>query len=173
MSVKILQDYNETDIVQSFVLPSRLTKKQQQQAADQLKAARLRVQQTASDNSRLAARLLQLRYRLEDYINSEKYDPRKRFGNFLKAYIETVDKKRREFGHEIHLHESQLSQLISNTREPNESIIIRLELHSNKNIPAEYWFRLLQKEKIHELRHNKQLRNSEKKHVQNKVTVKI
>jgi hypothetical protein len=63
--------------------------------------------------------------------------------------------------------------LINNRRYPNDSIVIRLELHSNKSILAEYWFRLVEKEKIQAIRTNLKLRKEEKAHVPHCIPVRL
>jgi plasmid maintenance system antidote protein VapI len=108
---------------------------------------------------------------LQDYIKAETYDPDKRFGNFLKAYLLILNKKSTELASEINIHETLVSQLINNHRNPNEDIMVRLELHSNNNIPAHYWFMLVQKDRINQLKTDKELRKREKKFVTYKVKV--
>jgi hypothetical protein len=59
----------------------------------------------------------------------------------------------------------KLSQIINQHRQPTEKLIIRLEIHSNKNFPALLWFKLIEKEKAYKLIHDKELRERERKHV--------
>jgi len=168
--------FKQTDIddaVKSFVFPIELTNEQKKLAADQLKQARKQLREESSPNERLAANLLQLKFQMEDYLNNKDFEENRRFGNFLKEYVEILNKKRNEFAHDISVHETLVSQLINNRRMPSEIIIIRLELHSNRTIPAEYWFRLVEKERIHKLRTNKILRTTEMKNVSNKVLINI
>lgn len=66
-----------------------------------------------------------------------------------------------------------LSQLISDRREPSESIIIRLELHSNRSIPAAYWYRVVEKRREYLLVNNRQLRKQEEKHVKHRLEVAL
>ena len=71
-------------------------------------------------------------------------------------------KKKKGFAQEIQIHETLLSHLINNAQgEPNDSIIIRLELHSNKIIPAIYWYKLAEKAKEHQIRTDDSLREKE------------
>ena len=62
-----------------------------------------------------------------------------------------------------------MSQVINKRRKPTEKLIFRLEIHSNKNFPALMWFRLLEKDRAYELKHNKDIIDSEKKHVKEKL----
>lgn len=172
MTVKqILKNYDPEEIASSFVLPVKLTKKQRLEADKQLAEARKKYREQAAMKEYLKANLLQLRLQLQDYVKSEQYDPNKRFGEFLKAYLVITNKKSNEFAGEINIHETLVSQLINNHREPNEDIMVRLEIHSNNNIPAHYWYMLVQKEKINQLKTDKGLRKREKKFVMYKVKV--
>ncbi len=162
-----------TEAVRSFVFPIVLNEEQKKQASEMLKIARRKSQAQITLEQKIVADLLQLRFQLEDYINNQDFELNKRFGPVLKIYLQILKKKRVDFAREIDIHETLLSQLINSRRRPNENIMIRLELHSNKCIPADYWFRLVEKERIHEIRTNKRLRKEEKVHVSNRVSVRI
>lgn len=153
--------------------PAKLTKAQQAEAAGQLAEARRisRLQQT--DEDKLAANLLQLRFRLEDYLGDKIFSTDKTFGYYLACYIDIIQKKRNEFASDIDIHETLLSQLINNRRSPSENILIRLELHSNNTIPASYWYRLVEKEKEYYIQTSRKIRAQEKKFVKNKIKITI
>ena len=161
------------EIVKSFVLPVKLTKAEKKEADEQLAKARNENRDLATKKDYLAANLLQLKFQMEDYVKSEQYDPNRRFGDFVKAYLLILDKKRNQFAKEINIHETLISQLINNHREPNESIMIRLELHSNNSIPAHYWYMLVQKDRIHQLKTDKEARKIEKKFVEYRLKLRI
>ena len=79
MNAKKLSDnYRAEETAKSFVLPVGLTKKQKELASDQLEQARARLQAEASEKELLVAGLMQLKFQLEDYIQSDAYDPNKR-----------------------------------------------------------------------------------------------
>ena len=117
----------------------------------------------------LKGTLLQLRFQIEDYLNDLHFDKRKTFGYFLKSYIDSLKKKRNEFADEINIKPTELSQYINNHRKPPQNIMIRLELHSYNMIPAADWYRLLEKENLHELSTNKLLRRDQKKFIKRKA----
>jgi plasmid maintenance system antidote protein VapI len=156
-----------------LISPQRLTKQQQKEAASQLANVRAVSQKEMTDADRMVANLLQLRFQLEDYIGNEKFNADKTFGFFLKGYLLVIQKKRNEFAAEISIHETLLSQLINNHREPDENIIIRLELHSNNTIPAAYWYRLVKKQKEHTIQTDQKLRKREKKFVKKQLSVSL
>ncbi len=165
--------YSDEEIADAFVLPQKLTKRQQASAALELVKARKKSLGGMSEIDKLTANLLQLKFQLEDYIKSEDFNEEKSFGYFLKEYLHLINKKRNEFAAEIGIHETLLSQLINNHREPANSIIIRLELHSNNAIPAAYWYRVVEKEKEYFIQTNKQLRKNQKKFVKNRLAVSL
>lgn len=170
---KILEQHTPQEIVDSHVISEKLTIKQRKQEDLKLKEARKKVQAGLTDTDRLVLRLMQFKFQIEDYLNNEDFNPKFTFSYFLKEYVSLLNKKRRHFAAEINIDETELSQLINRHRFPNNSIIIRLEIHSNNSIPAVSWFRLVQKEKEHELMTSNQLRRQERKYVKNKLPVTL
>ena len=80
-----------------------------------------------------------------------------------------MEKKNKEFAEEIDLDATELSQVIHKHRKPTEKLIFRLEIHSNRNFPAVLWYRLMEKDRLYELLHNRNIVNIEKKHVKQKL----
>ena len=171
MMIKTLEKYSDKEIVEAFVLPQKLTKKQQAEASLQLAEARKKSIDKMTVAERLTANLLQLKFQVEDYLKTDEFDENKTFGYFLKQYLLLIDRKGNEFADEIDIHETLLSQLVNNHREPGDNILIRLELHSNSIMPASYWYRLIEKQKEHFIKNDIALRKREKKFVKNKVEV--
>jgi len=116
---------------------------------------------------------MQLKFQIEDYLKSDNFNPKFTFSYFLKEYVDVLNKKRKIFAQEISIDETELSQLINKHRQPNDSVIIRLELHSNNSIPAVYWFKLLEMEKAHSINTNLALRKKERKNVKNQVELNL
>lgn len=114
---------------------------------------------------RVALELLQLKFQLEDYIESKKYDEEIHFGYFLKRYIDILQVKRKDFAGDISIDETMLSQLINMHRTPPDYISIRLELHAGNIIPADYWFRLVGKQREFQIKTDVSLRSRERKFV--------
>jgi hypothetical protein len=163
MSAK--KNHTPEELAEALVFPVALTPAQQKEAAKQLAAARKKTRQEITDNDKLALQLLQLKFQLEDYIENKEYDPEKHFGYFLKKYIEILQVKRKVFADDISIDETLLSQLINKHRTPPDHISIRLELHSNNIIPADYWFKLVEKQKEHRIKTDRGLRKKERKFV--------
>jgi plasmid maintenance system antidote protein VapI len=170
---KLMKQYTADEITESFVVTEKLTVKQKKEAGLQLKEARKKAQSGMTEKERLVSRVLQLKFQIEDYLNSERFNPKFTFGYFLSAYVTLLNKKRKNFAQEIDIAETELSQLINTHRLPNENILIRLEIHSNNSIPAVVWYKIIEKGKEYSIRTNKALRQQEKKYVTNKLPVDI
>jgi hypothetical protein len=166
MSIKkIFEKYTPEEIAEAFVFPVKLTAKQQLEADTQLAEHRAKRRAEMTEAEKLNFKLLQLKFQLEDYIRGDQYNPQFTFGYFLEQYLQLTNRKKKEFAMDIQIHETQLSQMLKDRREPNDSIMIRLELHSNNIIPAIDWFKLLEKEKGHQLKTDRSLRAKESKYV--------
>ena len=161
----LAERYSPEELANSFVFPAHLTKKQKEEADIALSEVLKQRRAEMSREYQLKGTLLQLRFQIEDYLNDLHYDKRKTFGYFLKSYIDGLKKRQNEFADEINVKPTELSQYINNHRRPPQNIIIRLELHSRNMIPATDWYRLLEKETLHELGTNKILRREEKKFI--------
>jgi hypothetical protein len=131
-----------------------------------LTEARRKIQEQMTAAERLTGRLMGLKFQMEDYFRSEKPGSEYSFGYFLKLYIKLLDKTRRGFAEEIGVYETLISQLVNHRRTPPEYVPIRLELHSNNSIPAEYWFRIIEKDREGVMLLNKSaMRKKERRYV--------
>lgn len=170
---KGLAKYTAAEIAESIIFPVKLSADQKREAAKELAMARKARQKQMTDNDRLSLQILQLRFQLEDYIKNKAFDPELSFGQVLKQYVGLLQIKRKEFAEEISIDETLLSQFINRHRMPPDYIAVRLEIHSNNSIPAIYWFKLVEKQKEHELQTDKELRRKETRFVHRKLAVKI
>jgi plasmid maintenance system antidote protein VapI len=170
---KLLKKYGPEELANGFVFPVKLTAKQKKEAAEQLAAARKKTQAEMTDETKFSLNALGVRFRIESYLKQETFDPEITFGSFLKMYVELMEKKRKDFADEISIDETLLSQLINNHRQPPDYVAIRLEIHSNNIIPAAYWIRLVEKQRLHEITTDKELRKKEMKFVHGKLTIKL
>ena len=169
---KLSKRFTPEELVDGFVFPVKLTAKQKKEAAEQLAAARKKTQAEMTDETKFSLTAFHIRFRIEDYLESKEFDPELTFGSFLKRYIELLEKKRKEFAEEISIDETLLSQLINGHRLPPDYIAIRLELYSDNKIPATHWLRLVEKQRLHEIANNKELRKKEKPFVHGKEPMK-
>jgi hypothetical protein len=160
------------EIDESFIAP-KLTQKEKRRADDTFRAFREKTEAGRTSHDRLKTQLLQLRFLMEDYLKSKKYDDIMGFGYFLKEYIGRIDKKNNEFAKEINITPTELSQFINSHRAPNDRLIIRLEIHSNNIFNATLWYNIFSKEKTLELIQNAPLRRSEEKQVKKRLAISI
>jgi transcriptional regulator with XRE-family HTH domain len=132
---------------------------------------RLKTKGKISDNDKLRLRFLRLKFQINSFLNAQKSDYS--FSFFLALYIKCLGLNGKTFADEISLQPSELSQILHNRRDPNEKIMMRLEIHSNYNFPAPLWYEVLAKQKALELMNDKKLREQEQANVQSKVDVVI
>ena len=170
---KLISKYTPKELADSFVFRTKLTAKEKVEADKQLSEMRKKVQAKTTPQQELLARLLQLKYQMEDYSNNAPYDIKRSFGFFLREYLKSLKKRNKDFASDINIDETELSQILNRHRKPSEKVIIRLEIHSNKTIPAITWFKLLEKEKEHEILTDNRLRTVERKHVKNRLQLSI
>ena len=97
-----------------------------------LMEARLRRMKMLSNDQITKAKLLQLKLKMEEFINHPVYDNHNHFSNFLKFYIDSIYSKRSIFAKDINVDPVSLSQVINNHREPKDEFILKLMIHSEK-----------------------------------------
>ncbi len=153
----------------SHILPSKLSQEQQEEADKEFSTFRLNRLKHMSEREKLYSRILQIKYTMEDYFRSNTYDAKYSFSHFLREYIHSINKKDNEFSKEISLHVTRLSRILNNKEEPNKTIFVRLEIHSNNWIPALYWYRVLEKKRELEIINDKSIRTSERKRVKSVI----
>ncbi|MDR6567316.1 helix-turn-helix domain-containing protein [Chitinophaga sp. CC14] len=166
---EIEKKHSPEEIAESLIFPGPKDASEREQLLSAFKKVRKQYKDGQSEESKLIAQLLQLKFLIEDYLKADSFNKEFYFGYFLKEYITRQEKKNKEFAQEIDVDPTELSQIINQHRKPTEKIIYRLELHSNRNFPAVMWFRLLEKEREYELRHNNKIVDSEKIHVKQQL----
>lgn len=167
---RLKKDFTDEEIAEGYLFPPvKRSKKEQEQLDREFgeHLARLRQNRTAAEKQAIS--MFQLKLQMQDYVQSTKYDNEKSFGYYLGKYIQMLEKKNKDFAKDISITPVELSQLLNNHRNPNIKILIRLELHSNNGIPAYLWFKVLEKEKEHDIVNNKEIRKQELKYVRNVV----
>lgn len=166
---EIERKYTPQEIAESIVFTGTKNTKEREAVLSEFRDFRKGISDKQSEKSKTISLLLQLKFLIEDYLNTESFNKNYYFGYFLKEYIARLEKKNKEFAAEIDVDPTELSQVINKHRKPTDKLIFRLEIHSNKNFPALMWFKLLEKERAYEILHNKGIIESEKKHVKRKL----
>ena len=165
----IEKEHTPGEIEETIVFPGPKDPKKREALLEEFRKYRKKVSDKQSEKTKLISELLQLKFLIEDHIKSDIFNKDYYFGYFLKEYITRLEKKNNQFADEIDVKPTELSQVINQHRKPTEKLIFRLEIHSNKNFPALMWFRLLEKDRAYELKHNRGIIDSEKKHVKEKL----
>ncbi|MEL1243088.1 hypothetical protein AAEO56_02345 [Flavobacterium sp. DGU11] len=166
---KILEKYSPEEIADSIVFKNPIPDIEKQEASNELAEARKRNRANLSEKDKLYAKVLQLRFLMEDYANSDVYDETRTFASFLKTYIKLIYKVNKKFAQDIDLKETELSLILRERRLPTEKVIVRLEIHSNNLIPALSWFKVVEKQREHELEKDIEFRQEQNKHVKNRL----
>jgi len=162
---EIEEKHTPEEIAEGLVFPMSVRPGERDEMISAFKNIRRRHKEVQSEEDKLIAKLLQLKFLIEDYLKENSFNKEFYFGYFLKEYIARLEKKNKEFANEISVDPTELSQIINKHRKPTEKIIYRLELHSNRNFPAVMWFKLLEKDREYELLHNSAIVENEKKYV--------
>ena len=122
-----------------------------------LMEARLRRMKMLSKDQITKAKLLQLKLKMEEFINHPIYDNHNHFSNFLKFYIDSIYSKRSTFAKDINVDPVSLSQVINNHREPKDEFILKLIIHSEKvykdvcSFNKKIWYQIYFNNKICEI----------------------
>lgn len=119
-----------------------------------LMEARIKKMKGLTGEDILRARLIQLKLKMEEYLELSAYDKGNYFSEFLKSYIDTIYSKRSQFSDDIDITPIQLSQIINNHREPNEEFFKKLMVHSEKmfrnvcEFQQQIWYQVYYREKL-------------------------
>ncbi|MEO6850832.1 MAG: hypothetical protein ABI203_00965 [Mucilaginibacter sp.] len=159
------KEYTLKDLAESYVFPDVVTGQDRDDILNAFREFRKQKADFQSAESKSKNRLLQLKFLMEDYLGSSKFEEQYDFGFFLHQYIHCLEMKYTDFARDIDVGASTISQIIGKHRRPTDKIILRLHIHSNKNFPASLWYRLLEKERINELEKNKSILEEESKYV--------
>lgn len=164
---------SDEEIVDSFVFRSDLSDKEKKLADEEFLRLRLENLKKMSDNQILHSELIRMKLFMKDYFEQSIYDASFSFSEQLKKYIELLKKTHTEFAQDIDIHKTKLSRLLNNKENPNIELMYRLEIHSGKLIPANYWYKLHSKRLEQEIKDNTDKRKKEYKRVKNKLKFEL
>lgn len=153
-------------------LPSHgLTDKEKSQADEELLRFRKGRLGAYTEKEELLARLMQLKYKIEDFVSSpleeNKMTGEVGFGSFLAQYIKVLNRKQEDFAFEIDIHPTKLSRIINSRDEPKPKLFYRLEIHSGHTISAVTWWKSFIKLKEKKLAEDVDSQRKEATHVRN------
>lgn len=163
------KEYTPKEMAESLVFPDTRNTEERDNALVELRQFRKKVADNQTEKNRVISKLLQLKFLMEDYLRVDMFQNNLSFGYFLREYIQRLEKKNKEFAAEIDIDPTELSQVINKRRNPTEKLVFRLEIHSNRNFPAILWLKLMEKDRMYEILHNKGIIDKERKHVKHKL----
>jgi hypothetical protein len=138
-----------------YGVDSRYSSKKERQADSKaLMEARLDRMKNLSKDQIIRAKLLQLKLKMEEYIQKPVYKDHNFFTEFLTSYIDTVYSKRNNFAIDIDITPVRLSQVLNSHREPKDEFMLRLMIHSEKTYQnicqfhKKTWYQVYYHEKI-------------------------
>tara|TARA_R110000744_G_scaffold181413_1_gene300566 strand:+ start:14564 stop:15094 length:531 start_codon:yes stop_codon:yes gene_type:complete len=160
-----------------YLIDSRnLTDKEKVEDREAIVKARAERFGKRTDNEIKTARLMQLKFQMEEYLSSPLGSSVPSFPKFLITYIDTLYDKRKDFASDISIKPIVLSHILNEHREPNESFILRLMLHSQDsfkdlfNFDKELWAMAYYQDKVCRfLGSSEKWVKSERKHVKGKT----
>lgn len=130
------------------------SKKERASEAASLMEARLMRMKNLSKEHIIRAKLMQLKLKMEAYIEQPLYDDQNHFADFLKVYVDTIYSTRNQFAQDINITPIRLSQVINNHRDPKDEFIMKLMIHSEKvfenicSFQKEIWYEVYFHEKL-------------------------
>ncbi|RFS24753.1 XRE family transcriptional regulator [Chitinophaga silvatica] len=153
------------EIADGYILSENLSKNERAKVIKEFREEGKKALSNLSNEKRVLSSILQLRFEIEDYLKKNEYNKETSFCYFLKEYIIRLQLKNKDFAEQMGMEPSELSHILNGHRKPNDKILIRLELHSNKNINAMQWYKILERDKEYELSTNNRLREEERPYV--------
>lgn len=129
------------------------TKERESEAASLMEARLMRMKNLSKDQI-IRAKLMQLKFKMEEYLKQPMYDDQNHFADFLKVYVDTIYSTRKKFAHDINITPIRLSQVINNHRDPKDEFIMKLMIHSEKvyknicDFQKKIWYQVYFHEKV-------------------------
>lgn len=156
---RIYEDLSKTltdeEIVDAFVLPSHLSKEENEKRHQEFLKIRMQHLAEMSDGDIQSAELMRMKIQIHNYLKSSDYDDVYSFGKLIKRYLKVVNRSQSQFAKEISIHSTTLSRIINDKEKPSIDLMYRLEKHSEKMIPASLWYKVHSMKIESEIRLNK------------------
>ncbi|MCB0595285.1 MAG: hypothetical protein H6557_10015 [Lewinellaceae bacterium] len=164
---KLREQYSDEEIVDSMLIPADLSEEEKKELAKEMKAVRMQKLRETTEEDRILADVVRLRFQIEDYVNKQIFSFNQTFGKYLKEYIRITKKSRREIAGDLSIHYTKLSRIINDKEEPNIELSYRLEKHSGGIIRAELWWKLMVKKQAFIISKDEETRKAEQEKVKN------
>lgn len=143
---ELRKEHTAEELADSVFVTAEASKEEKEKSRKEFARLRMEKRANKTDEEKMLASLLQIKYQIKSYISHSKYDEEKSIGKMLKMYLKAVGRTQKKFAEEVNIHPSQLNRVIKGKEPISKSLAYRLELHSGETIPAIYWWKLMQKE---------------------------
>ena len=138
-----------------FGLDSRYNSKEEAKKESlALLQARLERMKSVSEADIIKAKLMQLKFKMEDYLKNTDLKSVQSFNLYLKTYIDILYPKRIDFAADLNITANYLSKIINKHNAANDLFILKLMIHSGKVYEAvcpfkvEIWYEIYYRERI-------------------------
>lgn len=164
---KLKETYTDEEIADAMLIPADLTENEKKELAEEMKAIRIQKLREMTEEDRILADVMRLRFQIEAYVKESGFSFEKTFGKFLKEYNRIINKSRRDIANDLSIHYTKLSRIINDKEEPNVELTYRLEKHSGHLIKAKLWWKLIIKKQEFIISQDEATREEEQKKVKN------
>lgn len=162
--------YTDEEIVESFVLRSRLSEEEKKVSHKEFLRLRMERIKNMTPSEILLGNLMRMKIQIENYIEEDEYDTRFDFANQLKEYLSLIKKSQKDFADEIDMHPAQLNRIIRGKENPNIDLFYRIEKHSDGILEAIKLYRLQVLKLESEIKTDDDKRQMQYKRVKNKLS---
>jgi len=146
-----------------------LTPLQKAKADKELVKKRFERLSEMTDEQKIYADLISLKFRSIDYVEQGVFSESFLFSELLKRYVSIVKMSRRKLANDLGIHETRFSRIINNKENPGIGFLYRIEEHSNKILPASLLWQIVNIKLTLDIRQNTKERKRESKNVKNKL----
>lgn len=141
-------------------------------ADNELRIHRLERLKSISENQKVYADLISLKYSILDYLEIGIFSKNYLFSEFLKKYVSITNTTRRKLADNLGVHETKFSKIINNKENPGLGFLYRVEEHSNGLFPASLLWQLIAKKMLIEIDSNTVEKKKQSRVVKNKLKLK-
>jgi len=159
--------FTDEELADSFIFSVELPKEEQKEIREEFLKLRLERLKSMSEEELISSDLFAFKLRLKRYFEKSKYDDAFSFSNQLKTYIKITRRSNADVASNLGIHKTKLSRLINRRESPNIDLMYRLEVHSSKEIPAFYWWRVYSTELEFKIKTDYEKMEEEGKKVEN------
>lgn len=160
-----------------YLIDSRnLSSEEKKKERDLLLKARELRYRNRKENEIKTAKLMQLKYKMEEYVNDAACDVGHDFPEFLRLYIDILYEKRKNFASDINVNPLVVSHVLNRHREPAETFLYRLIHHTQETYSGlcefswELWPKVYYRDKVCVMKkRSQQWEKSEGKQVRGKT----